>query len=204
MRVYLMAFLVLLSCSSKEKQFNDHLSMGRCDDALIHLPQKDPMVKLANSTEQAAGTVLSYAFVGASYTAEVLWDVAGGTVMFVGLCGVPVALTAFSNGSGQGMLCFPGKMDALGAPPLGRQAIRQSRPLRCPDLKSLSRSMRSVAACYESRGGAEDLAKAEKTLQSLQSAKDFVSCLPFEKHQLLNQQLTAVQVKRASLGKSGG
>lgn len=205
MRLLIVLILILPSCASKEKDFRRQLASGRCDEALINLPQRDSMVKLADKSEQAAGTVLSYAFVGASYTAEVLLDAAGGTVMFVALCGVPLVLTAAAlsasssggamAGTGSAFGCFPGKWDALVAPPLGRQAVKSTQDLRCPNLKSLSRSLRAVASCYESRGGVDNLNNAKANLAAVQDSKDFFLCLPEEEKELLRRQKQSVDLK---------
>jgi hypothetical protein len=180
-------------CAGPEKSFKRELDSGRCDEALLNLPERDPLVKLADRSQQAANTVLSYAFVGASYTAEVLLDAAGGTVMFVALCGVPLVLmAAASAGSAAGtggmspIGCFPGKLDALSSPPLGRQARKTAAQMRCPDLKSLSRSMRAVASCYKSRGDPE---KARRTLESVKNSDSFYVCLPGAEKDALERQL---------------
>jgi hypothetical protein len=205
MRFLVALLFILPSCTSKEKDFRRELASGRCDQALINLPQRDSMIKLADKSEQAAGSVLSYAFVGASYTAEVLLDAAGGTVMFVALCGVPVVLTvaalAASNGGGGSVGtgsvfgCFPGKLDALESPPLGRQAVKSTQDMRCPNVKSLSRSLRAVASCYEERGGVDNLIKAKANLAAVQESKDFFLCLPDEEKELLRRQRQSVELK---------
>jgi hypothetical protein len=193
MRYLLCLLLAMPGCAGPEKSFKRELDSGRCDEALLNLPERDPLVKLADRSQQAANTVLSYAFVGASYTAEVLLDAAGGTVMFVALCGVPLVLMAAASAgaaAGTGGMspigCFPGKLDALSSPPLGRQARKASAEMRCPDLKSLSRSMRAVASCYESRG---DLEKARRTLESVKNSDSFYVCLPDAEKDALERQL---------------
>jgi hypothetical protein len=207
MRFLIAILFVLPSCTSKEKEFKRDLTAGRCDEALMNLPQRDSMVKLADKSGQAAGTVLSYAFVGASYTAEVLLDAAGGTIMFVALCGVPLALltaAAIASSSDAGLDvsggdfgCFPGKLNALASPPLGRQAVNSTQRMRCPNVKSLSRSLRSVAACYEARGGIDNLYKANANLTAVQNSKDFFLCLPKEEKELLQRQQQSVISKLA-------
>jgi hypothetical protein len=199
-------------CSTAhEKTFSDKITEGRCDEALIELPERDPLVHLTSQTKQAADTVLSYTFVGASYTAEVLWDVAGGTVMVIALCAVPLAVIggmyAASNSSAtysntnsgpQPLICIPGKITALGAPPLGRQSLEATKEMRCPDLKSLSHSIRRVAACFETKGGKDDLEKAEKSLKALQNSQQFYQCLPLDEQQKISNQLVMIQDRRAA------
>jgi hypothetical protein len=190
----------LTGCVAKTKQFNQHVVAGRCDEAVLNLPQHDPLVKLANRSEQAAGSVLSFAFVGASYTTEVLWDVAGGTVMAIALCS-PVLLASVTSTVGTDdkskIKCLPGRIDALGAPPLGRQALKRTQGLRCPDLASLSRSLRSVSSCYEARGGKENFHKAEQNLKAVIDSEDFYACLPKAEKETLSRQLLIVQNKKA-------
>lgn len=204
MRFFLSFLMLLPGCAGPEKHFSRELSYGRCDEALLNLPQRDPLVKLAESSQRAAGTVLSYAFVGAGYTAEVLLDAAGGTLMFVALCGVPLLLmAAVSAGAPAGtggmspIGCFPGKLSALSSPPLGRQAKKMSADLRCPDVKSLSRSMRAVATCYEMRGGLENLEKARRSLEAIEKSESFYACLPDDEKEILRRQSQAIRLKTA-------
>lgn len=198
---YILAFsLALAGCVSKQKKaaFDEHLHLGRCDEALTNLPENDPLVKVARDSEHAGKAILSYAFVGASYTAEVLWDVTGGTVMFVALCGPMVlAGTAATYVGGDTRIgCIPGRFDALEAPPLGRQAVASTRAMRCPEVAPLSRSLRAVASCYESRGGEENLRKAEAQLKAIRKSADFVSCLPADEYAQLAKQEAELNAKK--------
>ena len=190
MRAFLIVLTLLGGCSSKEKKFNSELALGRCDEALLKLPQRDPLVKLTSTTENVASTALSYAFVGASYTAEVILDVTGGAVMVVALC-APIFI-ASSYSSDAPYPCLPGRVDALSSPPLGRQALRATKDMRCPNLKSLSQSVRSVAACFDNKGGSENKAKARQNLEALRGSKDFYECLPIEEQRLVEKQLNAL------------
>lgn len=205
MKFILVLALALSGCVSGEKKqasFDENLQLGRCDEAVVNLPQNDPMVKMVRHSEHAGKSVLSYAFVGASYTAEVLWDVAGGTVMFVALCGPLLAASVAGNAAvyypdgGQAVSCLPGKLSALGAPPLGRQAVKATREMRCPEVATLSRSLRAVASCYESRGGEENLRKAEAQLQSIRKSAQLLSCLPKEEYELFAKQEAALAAKK--------
>lgn len=204
MRIILHILLAvsLVACSSAKKNFNQELASGRCDEAMKTLPERDPLVKLTDTTELAAGTVASYAFVGASYTAEVMWDIVGGTVMVVALCAPAIAVqglaVASTDADHSRISCLPGSISALGAPPLGRQALKASKPLRCPDLKSLSRSLRAVASCYNQKDKKADWLKAQQTLQALKNSEDFYSCLPADEHEHIDVQFREIQAKLAS------
>lgn len=194
------------SCGHVEKRFQEKINAGQCGEALEQLPEKDPMVKLIHQYEQAANTVASYALVGAGYTVEVTWDVVGGTVMFVALCGPGlVALTAASVAGGvsglhssedsKPVLCIPGKISALGAPPLGRKARAQAHELRCPNLRGFSRSLRAVASCYESRGGSENLQHAKQTLEAVRASENFYDCMPPEERDLVLKKLEELRLR---------
>lgn len=195
-------FVVTQSCTHTQKSFEEKVQADRCEEALESMPEHDPMVKLINTSEQAAGTVASYAFVGASYTAEVLWNVTGGTVMILAMCAPGMVASVMANGNGTvaGHLCFPGSvgsMSAFAAPPLGRQAKKSSKHLQCPNIEGLNQSMRAVASCYEARGTDEDLKKAKKTLQSIRNSSDFYECLSKdEKEKTLKQleELKSVEI----------
>lgn len=186
--------MLLTSCvSAPYKQFQQDLEAKRCDAAMAHVPENDPAIKFAGNTKQTFGTVAAYTFVGFSYTAEVLWDVTGGTVMAVALCGIPSTLSVaatYQRGQSAGILtCFPGKLDALGAPPLGRRALAATEELRCPDLTSLSRSLRSVASCYSGEKTEVGRTKAKQVLTSLQNSEDFYSCLSESERHAIGVQI---------------
>lgn len=189
----LISFLVIftLSCTHTKKDFNGLIENGRCDEALTKVPENDPLVKLSLNGKQAMGTVASYTMVGATYTVEVLWDILGGTVMFVGLCGPMIAAATLSAGSGSSepLFCIPGKFNALSAPPLGRRALKSTAAMRCPDLRSLSASLRKVSSCYESKKDKESISKAMKNLVALKTSTEFYRCLPTEEQQAVNDQL---------------
>lgn len=193
----LCTLLVLNSCSNAEKRFQSELSSGRCDEALEQLPSKDPLVKLGSKTEQTAGTMASYVFVGASYTVQVLWDIVGGAVGLVAMCGptVVVSVAAASAGPDGKMIpihCLPGDVKVLMAPPLGKEAHKRTQKMRCPDLVGVSRSIREVATCYQNRGGDDNKAKAKQSLESVKSSKDFYECLPSDEQKAVEDQLQAV------------
>ena len=84
--------VLLNSCASTKKEFDSSLQAGRCEDALKHLPENSTSAKILKQTTLGATTALSYSLTGASYTVEVAWDLIGGTIMFVGLCGPTIAI----------------------------------------------------------------------------------------------------------------
>ena len=171
----LLAFLV--GCSSVEKKFTSELETGHCEMALEKIPENETGAKLLSKTQNAGGIALSYALTGAAYTGEVLLDVVGGTIMFVALCGPPIALGVIastnSNGGSSGGyggnigVCLPGNIEALLAPEFGKQTYNASKDLRCPNLVGISQSLRRVAACFSRRHKNQDLEKANQTLLSL-------------------------------------
>jgi hypothetical protein len=198
--ILVLTHLTQVSCSSPTKKFEQHLSGGNCEQALDELPENDLGVKLIGHTQQVGGTVASYAFTGASYTAEILWDVTGTTIMFVALCGPMMAAIVATNGVGTTpttapLKCLPGKVDSLSAPPLGRRAYRSSKPMRCPPLESLSQSMRKVAACFENRNTEPDLQRAYQSLKAIRESGDFFDCLPNQEQSAVLQALDSLQTK---------
>jgi hypothetical protein len=198
--VLCISFCVLTSCSNAEKRFRTDLTSGRCDEALENLPSKDPLVKLGSRTEQAAGTVASYVFIGATYTVEVLWDIVGGTIGVVGLCApmLVAQVAASSHGSERGMMkpvhCLPGSPTALMAPSLGKQAHQGTKSMRCPDLAGVSKSLRDVATCYQALGGNDNIKKARQSLESVKSSKDFYECLPQDEQAAIEKQLVSLSI----------
>ena len=186
MKVLIFIFLLLTACGHTESRFEEKLLSQDCDEAAAHLPGSDPLGKTAKGVKYIGKNLAAYSYITASYTTEVLWDVAGGTVLFVGLCGPLIAVQAAGNFSVGAVahpseVCLPIPWDkesrGIFAPPLGRQAIRQTKEFRCPDLSTVSASLQKVASCYESKGDRESLKKAVDSLENIEKSKDFFTCL---------------------------
>lgn len=184
-----LAAFALTSCAPTRHDFQDAVSSGRCEEALERIPENTAGVKLVGKMKQGPRTLLSYAFTGAGYTAEIAWDAAGRTTMFVALCGPGLALAAAAASTGGttdiSRTCMDGNYAALDAPELGQDTFANTKDLRCPDVSPLSRSVQQVASCYRSRKDADSLQKARSTLVALKSAGEFYSCLsPAEKTEI--------------------
>ena len=169
-------------CSSAQKKFDEHLAGGRCEDAARAIPeQTDAGIRFLNRTRQAGGFTASYAFTGASYTAEFLWDFTTDALTLVALCSPYIALSMTVGGSmhpSNSSLCFPGKVTALNAPALGRHAFEDTAHLRCPNVDPLSRSVRRVARCFATDARETNgRAKAMQTLTALRNSESFEPCL---------------------------
>lgn len=199
-----------IGCASGSKSHSEvqqaALEEGRCDDALKEVSKQDPGTKIADTSKQVAGTLLSYSLTGVSYTTEVLWDFAGGTVMFVGLCS-PLVLAATVGSVGPGNYsspnplspwCFPGKLSTLGAPPLGRKTFAATKNFRCPSVVPVSQSIRSVASCYVKKGDEQSLVKARQSLNALQGSVDVYECLPDEEKQAIEKASEEINLKMIS------
>jgi len=195
---FLATSLVFPACShhtKKQEMFNSELVAGNCDKAYLQLPDENMEMKLVRQSKEALGTVSSYAVAGGGYVVEVLWDIVGGTVMAVALCGPTMVALAASSSTGSNthlVKCLPGDIKTLGAPPLGRRSYQATRSWRCPDLTAMSHSMRQVSACYQKRGGVDDLRSAQKHLRSLRASDEFYSCLPEEEKATVDHELQQV------------
>ncbi len=182
------------ACTTSLKRFDTAIDANHCEEALEKLPENEMGAKLLSKTQEASGKTLSYALTGMSYTAEVLLNVVGGTVMVVALCGPSVAAGIWAT-DGRAGICLPGRIDALSPPNIGRQTYQATENLRCPNLVPMSRSMRKVAACYLKRDTKDALEKAHKSLLAIQESKDFYNCLPTEEKQAIGIELEQVRLK---------
>jgi len=203
-RVAIASLIFITSCSAPQKRFEAQLQSQNCEAALEQLPENDSTVQLVKGSQQALGTAAAYTFIGASYTAEVLWDFTAGTVVLVALCSPMLLITTASSvsisphyrnedGTNRYPGCFPGKVGALSSPPLGRRAKAATQSLRCPDLTSLSQSVRSVASCFERRGDEVSRSQARQALEALQKSDRFYECLPEQEQTELQRQLQALK-----------
>jgi hypothetical protein len=182
------------ACTTTLKKFDSALAANHCEDALEKLPENEMGAKLLSKTQEASGKTLSYALTGMSYTAEVLLNVVGGTVMFVALCGPSVAAGVWTTDGRQGV-CLPGRLDALAPPNIGHKTYQATENLRCPNLVPMSRSMRKVASCYLKRETKEAIEQAHKSLLAIQDSKDFYNCLPNDEKQAIGNELEQVRLK---------
>ena len=192
---------MVTGCSHPQQKFAERLAEQDCDQALDSLPENDPSIKLLKQTQHAAKSVISYGYIGANYTAEVLWDTVAGGIVMVALCSPAIALSiplsAAGGGSGSGIPCFTldGGLRQVLSPPLGRNSIRETEAMRCPDLTSLTRSVRGVAACFEARGNEANLVRAKTSLMQLQDSKGYYACVQPDAKLQLSQDLERLEHK---------
>lgn len=184
--------LVLLSvslvrCGSSEKinqNFESKINQNNCEEALEAMPENQTGYHVVSKAKQISGTVLSYSATGAAYTVQVLWDVTATVGAVVVLCAPTVALLYVANGHGteniRDPLCFPGDVKAVQAPYLGKKTYESTENWDCPDVDSVSRSIRKVAQCYTARGGEENRKKALTSLHSVENSGSFYRCLSEE------------------------
>ena len=200
-----------LQSTNTKHSFDELLASGACSEAGENIPaENDLKRRVLNRTEQAGGSILSYAFTGASYTAEVLWDLTAGTVMFVALCGPTLAVMVAAQDSSHNpatgslpVVCLPGKIGALSSPPLGRDAYEATKNLRCPVVTELSQSLRKIATCYENKHNPADLQKSLTTLQSIENSGNFYECLPMDERNFVTRERVRVE-KLLTYGSVGG
>lgn len=170
-----------LSCQNSPKKYEQEIQSQHCEQALENIPENESSYKFLQSTQSAAGKIISYSLTGAAYTAEVILDVAIGTVGGIILCAPTLALRSSSYQaryeSGSSIPCIPANNFIPFSPPLGRNTRSSTRTLECPSLDGLSKKVREVAQCFSQRGDAESKSKAIKTLESLENSKNFYECL---------------------------
>lgn len=172
-------FISQVHCAHPQK-FQEHLQTQDCDQALKSVPENQEIYKISQMSEQAGGTLISYSFTGAAYTAQVLWDVSVGLTAAIVLCApsIAVIMTSKSQPISSATMCIPADIKPILSPSLGKQAYQKSESLRCPTLKPLSESIRKVAQCYSQKQTKADNEKAIKLLESLKDSKSFYQCLP--------------------------
>lgn len=205
---FLLAMIFLGACTHTPRTFERHLQAKNCDEALNTVPENDPSIRLLKHAESSARTAISYGYIGANYSAEILWDTVAGGLTLVALCspGILVSATlAAQSGNSQAVgspnkYCFPlSHLNAVLAPPLGRKAIQSTAELRCPDLSSLIHSLRSVSACFEEREDRASLLQAERSLEVVQESSGFYSCFNSTEKMALESDLARIRNKLALL-----
>lgn len=196
--------LQLVCCTHhREKEELEHtFDQMQCGAALRKDPFQNFTEVAAETSEHLGKKAMAYTYVAGNYTAEVLWDVTAGVVLFVGLCAPIVAVAVAAKGNVHGSFsCLPGgkKAKALFAPPLGRQSLQKTQSWRCPNYEPLVETLHKVLLCHQQKDSLEDMDKALQTLDNLESSGDFYDCLTnVQKLSLQNRRLD-LRKRRAEL-----
>jgi len=174
--------LASVSCSSPQGQKTppqSSASLSVCEHKLKSAFQVGSNPDLVGHVKQVSGKVVSYAWTGANYTAEFLWDVTSGILVLAALCGPVLAAQAASSGyaHSQPLQCLPGRVDVLVSPRLGEKAYRDSAPLRCPDLSDFSSQLKEVLACIPEELNSEERQRIRLSLRNLMNSGEMFSCL---------------------------
>lgn len=201
MKKILVAVLVLnLSCSHQpQRQFQSHLQGQKCEEAMQSIPELKRSEKAKNSAAWMASSTAAYTYVGANYTAQILWDLGIGTVMVVALCW-PVAL-AVAGGNGSHISCIPSPVPfkAVSAPSLGKKAIQKTQEMRCPNVEPLALSLEKVASCFENRNTDQDRKLAHTTLSNIENSKYFFSCVSPEVSRRISAKRVALEATSSTI-----
>lgn len=199
--ILIIALCAQLGCTTnRTKHFEAALDGGRCEEDLEYIPEDGGALRFIGKANQTAGTALSYAATGVGYTADVAVTVVGGSVILIALCsplvlasasGVPVS---YSETRHHANMCFP-TPSGLRLPAMGAAAYRTTAELRCPDLTSLSKSMRRVAACEERKNQIIAFERAKQTLITIEGNADFLTCVSSEEKIAVRTDLARLREK---------
>lgn len=177
-------FLILcIGCSHAPKQeFDRRIQSLQCEEALQAVPELREAEQVKTNAEWAAKSTVAYSYVGLNYTAQVLWNVSVGALAVVVIC-APVIMVVASSVSGKGngggyAQCLPIPIsDKIWVTGLGKQALHETRDLRCPNVEPLALSLEKVAGCFENRNTPEDRVRAVTTLSNIEDSRHFFSCI---------------------------
>ena len=170
----------MVSCGTPKKiepSQTEVVSEQVCHEKLKDAFKAGENPNLLSRAQQASGTVISYAWTGANYTVEFLWDVTGGVLVLAALCGPAVAAQIAGGASSQYIHCLPGEVNALSAPRLGDKAYRDSANLRCPDLSDFSSRLKEAIDCIPEDLASQVRQKMHTSLRNLKHSEEIFSCL---------------------------
>jgi hypothetical protein len=177
--ILLMAFTACTHQREKA-ELEQTLAHLQCEAPLRKDPFQNFTEASAQNTEYFGKKALAYTYIAGNYTAEVLWDVSAGVVLFAALCVPVIAAQVAAKGNTSGTPgCIPaGKSTkALFAPPLGRRSVQKTQSWRCPNYEPLVETLQKVVTCYENKNTKENFHKALQTLDNLESSPSFYDCL---------------------------
>ncbi len=201
-------FILLLNftaCSHhREKaKLEQTLADLNCEQALRTDPFRNFTKAGVDVTEHLGKKALAYSYIVGNYSAEVLWDISAGVVLFVGLCAPIVAVAVASKSPVPGQLsCLPGgkQAKALFAPPLGRKSVKSTESWRCPNYEPLLETLQKVIVCHQKKDTPENLDKALQTMNNLESSSSFYDCLTASQKLALQDHRLNLQKRLADLG----
>ena len=197
-----------LACSHhhEKAELEQTLVHLQCEEALRKDPFRDFTEASVDVTEHLGKKALAYSYIAGNYTAEVLWDVSAGVILFVGLCAAPaVAVSVATKGKVYGSTsCLPGGNTgkALFAPPLGRKSVQKTQTWRCPNYEPLFETLQKVIVCHQKKDTPENIDKALQTLDNLESSSSFYDCLTNLQKVSLQEHRLNLQKRLAELGGS--
>jgi hypothetical protein len=186
---------IQLGCAHHQQKFDTELSEVRCEEALAHLPEKEPAIRFVDNAQVAGGALVSYSATGVAYAADVVAIVLGATAIFIVLCGPILVAMSAGGGGGSGPLCIPADLSGLKRPRMGEATFEATQSLRCPDITSASRSIRKVAACFANRKENDDLVKARTTLEGLANSPDFGDCASPEDKKAIEGEIQSLALR---------
>lgn len=85
MSLLLLSAILSASCSSNKK-LDNYISEHNCEAAFNAIPQVERNQSALGSPLWATKNIIAYTYIGANYTAEVLWDGSVGVASAVILC----------------------------------------------------------------------------------------------------------------------
>lgn len=196
--------VLLGACTHAAKDFSSSIERRQCHQAREFIPESQPLTQLTDSASFIARNAAAYSYVGLNYGAEVMLDASAAVGMTVALCSPYLLAAALSHSyphsTGTNSVCLPWPDNTqIWSPPLGRNAMKTTQGLRCPNITDYSRSLELVADCHESFGTQEHLKQALATLDEIQSEKYFIYCTDFSYQQRLAEKREMVQKKLTSL-----
>jgi hypothetical protein len=190
--IWMVVIFHLVGCHHYQKEFDSQIHNTDCENALMVVPELQPAQYAVETALWATKNTLAYSYVGANYTAEVVWDVSVGTVGFVALCWPVFLIYPYAANRSNSMVfgstnqgpvsCLPSPVsyNSVRSPPLGRNALEKTQEFRCPNVDGFAKSLEKVAQCFEKRNQPGDIQKAVRTLENIEKSKDFFKCLKVE------------------------
>ncbi len=183
---WLSACLYLSSCTTKAPKSNPEettsiASSESCDTFLEKGGAEEEQTTIERKVISTAGTLVKYSYVGAAYTAELLWNVSAGIVGVTILCGPSLALGYVANSdSAVRPVCLGGLEGIPFSKDFGKNAKRQSENWDCPNIDSVSQRVRKISRCFAEKN---QLPQAIAALEKLEQSSRFYRCLSIEERE---------------------
>jgi hypothetical protein len=180
---YLFIIPLIISCSTnriqkKDIYYND-LGENVCINSYVESEETE-LEQISRVSEETLSTGASYLVTGVGYASDIVISVVGSVAIGVTICSPIIMAEGVVRGSGDASAACIERAgnDIFGDildDGLGKNAHSNTASWRCSDVDHISKGLRRVASCLESKGERDKSLKQLKAILGTEKIKDCLS-----------------------------